>query len=65
MLMKAPVQKTRVQAEQALLEQLNISREDACKLTVHLNVLNGIDRRYDGGEDYGLSFCPNGIPFPR
>lgn len=65
MLLKAPVQKTRVQAEQAFLEQLNISQEDACKLNVHLNVARGVDPRTDGGEDYGLSFCSNGLPFPN
>jgi hypothetical protein len=63
MLQKAPVPEVREQAEQSFLQQLNISREDACRLNVHLNVLNGIDEKYDGGEDYGLSFCPNGIPF--
>lgn len=61
---KQPIQKIREQAEQALLEQLDISREDACKLTVHLNVLRGVGK-FDGGQDYGLSFCPNGIRYSK
>jgi hypothetical protein len=59
---KQPIQKIREQAEQALLEQLNISREDACKLDVRLNILRGVGK-FDGGQDYGLSFCPTGISF--
>lgn len=62
-LMRTPLQKVRDEAEQSLLDSLNISREDACRLNVQLNVANGIDSEYDGGADYGLSFCPNGIPF--
>lgn len=54
-----PLNELRGQAEQELLNILGISKTNACKLNMHLNVLNGVDPRTDGGADYGLSFCPN------
>lgn len=58
-----PVQQNRDAAEQALLKQLQISQADACKLTVALTVPADVDQAL-AGNDYGLSFCPAGKPFP-
>jgi hypothetical protein len=43
-------------AEQAFLNRLNISKEDACKLNVFLSTAVGIDSK-EGGIDHRLSWC--------
>ena len=53
----------RRQAEQAFLDSLGVSKDDACKLDVSLS----IDKEADedaAGQEFGLSFCPNGKAFP-
>ena len=57
-----PLQQTRDVAEQAFLSDLQISKGDACKLTVSLSVPYDVDADLSG-KNYGLSFCPVGIPF--
>lgn len=56
------VSAARRDAEQEFLNILGITEGDACKLHVELGVSK--DASFDlAGSDYGLSFCPNGIPF--
>jgi len=54
---------SRNKAEQAFLESLGITKNEACKLDVTLAVAPEASRSA-AGKDYGLSFCPNGKPFP-
>lgn len=57
------IQQGREEAEQNFLFYLGITKEQACKLRVDLGVpafVNGPA----AGKNYGLSFCPNGKPFP-
>ncbi|MCK9351303.1 MAG: hypothetical protein WCT49_00125 [Candidatus Paceibacterota bacterium] len=57
------LENTRKQAEQGLLDVLDVGRHEACRLFVAVTV--PIDTDYDiSGTDYHLSFCPDGIPFP-
>jgi hypothetical protein len=58
-----PVQANREAAEQEFLNNLQISQADACKLTVSLAVPAGVSEAL-AGQNYGLSFCPNGQVFP-
>ena len=55
---------SRTNAEQGLLDKLGISKDDACKLNVNLGVVYSVNPRASGVE-YGLSFCPDGIPLPK
>ena len=54
----------RTEAENALLEKLGISKEEACQLTVSLGVPYFANAKASGTE-YGLSFCPNSVPLPK
>jgi hypothetical protein len=50
--------------ESDFLQALEITKDQACQLNVDL----GIPASYSpqaAGINYGLSFCPNGKPFPR
>lgn len=58
-----PLSETRTKAERALLEKLGITKEEACHLNVDLGVIASVDIDMSG-RNFGLSFCPNGIPFP-
>ena len=61
-LLSQPVQRSRDQAEQALLDKLKISFTEACQLKVSLSIPASVDEQL-AGTDYGLSFCPNGQHF--
>ena len=54
---------SRNKAEQAFLESLGITKDEACKLDVTLAVAPEASKSA-AGKNYGLSFCPNGKPFP-
>lgn len=54
---------SRNKAEQAFLESLGINKDEACKLKVTLAVAPEASKSV-AGKNYGLSFCPNGKPFP-
>jgi hypothetical protein len=54
----------RKEGEAALLDTLDISKEDACKLRVSLTVPFSVSENA-AGVDYGLSFCPNGRSLPK
>ncbi len=60
---RQPLETNRHAAEQNLLQALDVQPTDACKLNVHLNILNGVDPSTNGGADYGLSFCANSRHF--
>lgn len=58
------IEKGRTDAENAFLKDLGITKEQACSLRVTLNVPAYVNDAA-AGRNYGLSFCPNGIPFPK
>lgn len=57
------IQRARDLAEKALLDYLEISKEQACQINVVVGVIPSVNERA-AGSDYGLSFCPDGKPFP-
>ncbi len=57
------IQRGREISEKAFLENLKIDEEAACKLRVSLGVPLSVNEEASG-LNYGLSFCPNGRPFP-
>jgi len=62
---KSPdIESARKKAEFAFLQTLGISQSQACQLTVSLTVPYSVNQ-LASGSDYGLSFCPNGNPFPK
>lgn len=52
---------TRADAEKELLNILQITKSDACKLTMTVAVSKDISQNL-AGPNYGLSWCPNGLP---
>lgn len=54
----------RKRAEKDFLDTLGINQEQACKLNVQLGVPFNVNENA-AGINYGLSFCPNGIAFPK
>ncbi|MCL5667200.1 MAG: hypothetical protein M1383_05535 [Patescibacteria group bacterium] len=59
-----PVRQSRQQAENAFLTLTGLDAAGACKLKVSLTVPNDVDQNLSG-QEWGLSFCPNGKPFPQ
>ncbi len=55
---------TRNEAENAFLEKLGISKEEACQFYVTLGVPFFVSEKASG-TDYGLSFCPKSIALPK
>ena len=62
-LLNPDLQKARNEAEKAFLETLGISKEQTCLLKISLGVTADINEKA-AGQNYGLSFCPNGKPLP-
>lgn len=58
------IQTARDKAEDEFLKTLGITKEAACKLNVSLGVPINVNEK-TAGIDYKLSFCPDGIPFPK
>lgn len=52
---------TRAAAETEFLSTLGISKEQACKLLVSLTIPGDVNESLSG-DDYHLSFCPDGKP---
>lgn len=50
-------------AEQKLIEILNTDQSNLCKLVVTVTVPESYNSALSG-QDYGLSFCPKGLPIP-
>jgi hypothetical protein len=55
---------TRTIAERNFLEILGITKERSCSLLVTV-AISRFANENAAGIDYGLSFCPNGIPLPK
>jgi len=56
-----PVATVRKAAEQALLLELGITQEQACKLKIYVSGPISVDERFDGQLNVGLSFCKGSI----
>lgn len=55
------VERARREAEERLLIDLGISKDEACQLNVVLGVPYNVNEKLSG-RNFGLSFCPNGKP---
>lgn len=55
-ILKTPVSEYKPKAEQAFLERLGITPEEACRLTVYVGVPVSIDEA-QSGRNLGLEFC--------
>jgi len=53
----------RSQAESEFINILGISKADACKLNMDVEVANSYDQALSN-TNYGLSFCPNSVTLP-
>jgi len=60
-----PLELVRSKAEEFLLKNLSITKEELCTLNVIVNVLSSADEKASERGNYGLSFCSNGKPFPK
>jgi len=58
------IQTARQKAEADFVQTLGITQAQACQLRVSLGVPVSVNEQASGG-NYGLSFCPNGKPFPN
>ncbi len=63
-IMNSDIQRARDNAENDFISTLGINKEQACKLKVFLGVPISVSEKA-AGENYGLSFCQNGISFPK
>lgn len=63
-LMSSNLQSARDSAEQELQKRLGITKDSFCQLRVVVSVPISVNNNA-AGVDYGLSFCPNGIPLPK
>ena len=63
-LINKDIKTARENAEKDFLNTLQINQEQACKLNVQLGVPFSVNENA-AGINYGLSFCPNGIAFPK
>ncbi len=61
-ILSQPLEQNRQLAEEEFLNKLQIQQTDACKLKVSLTVPASVNSQL-AGQDYGLSFCPNGKIF--
>lgn len=59
-ILKRPLEKTRLDAEDAFLKALSIGRDEACALNVSLGTIASVDQNLSG-QNFGLSFCPGSI----
>lgn len=60
-LYKEPLARSRIEAEQYLMQTLGISRERMCFLSYTLSTPNSVNEYYTG-RNLGFSFCPGSIP---
>jgi hypothetical protein len=61
---REPIAQSRIEAEQSFLRTFGLKKAEACRLNVVLNVTGSV-APYAAGQDYGLSFCPDGRPLPE
>ena len=57
------IQSARDLAEKDFMEYLEIPKEQLCQIKVYLGVPRSVNEKVSG-PNYGLSFCPDGKPFP-
>lgn len=62
-LLNPNLQKARGEAEKTFLETLGVQKEQACLLKISLGTTADINKKA-AGQNFGLSFCPNGKPLP-
>lgn len=62
-LLAEPVGATRLAAEQYLLTQLGLPKEQACALRYHIGVPYWVNESFTG-RNLGFSFCPGAIKLP-
>lgn len=62
-LLSKPLSQARVDAQNTLLKDLNITQAQACTINISVKVPNDVDSTFSG-HDLGLSFCPNSITLP-
>lgn len=62
-LLNQNIWQAREAAEKRFLEEVHVSKDEACKLTVNLSIPVDISATASG-VNYRLSFCPNGKPLP-
>lgn len=60
----ADIMSSRTKAEAAFLQLTNLDQNQVCLLNVSLRV-SSVDYANLAGEEFGLSFCPNGKAFPK
>ncbi len=63
-LLHEPIGTTRLEMEQYLKGQLQISESDLCRLKYSVTVPVWVNQMY-AGEELGFSFCPNSVPLPQ
>lgn len=64
-LLEAPLERTRQEAETSFVNQLaisNITKEELCQLFVTVGTIASVDQ-INSGRDFGLSFCPGAKEF--
>ena len=59
-LLKEPIAKSRTEAEQYLLNTLQISQQQLCSLTTYVGVAYNVNQFYSG-KNLGFSFCPGAV----
>jgi hypothetical protein len=59
-ILNEPIAQNRVAASKYLLELLQISEADACKLNVYIGTLYSVNPQLSG-QNFGLSFCPGAV----
>ena len=62
-LAQEPLGEVRRQAENALLQRLNLSAAELCKLDVQVWTDDSVNATY-AGQDLGLSYCPGAVVLP-
>ncbi len=62
-LLSKPLKQARTVAENAFINNLNITKTQACALKVSVTTPRAVDDTYSGRE-LGLSFCSNSVLFP-
>jgi hypothetical protein len=59
-ILNEPIAQNRIAASKYLLELLQISEADACKLNVYIGTIYSVNQQL-AGQNLGLSFCPGAI----
>lgn len=63
-LLQEPIGRSRLVAQEFLLQSLGISAKDLCRLNYTVSTPTSVSQLY-GGSSLGFSFCPGAIPLPQ